>query len=74
MPRTKKPQGRPAKLPPRIDATPEQLAQAMLKAPPKPFRAKPQRTEYRCAGCQREVYYPEVLYLDGLCAQCHKAR
>ena len=27
--------------------------------------------EYRCAVCNREVYYPEVLYNDGRCEECH---
>ena len=34
MPRTKKPRGRPPKpLPPRIDASPEDIAKAMLSLP-----------------------------------------
>ena len=37
MPRAKKPRGRPAKhvLPEPIDATPEEVARAVLQAPPK---------------------------------------
>ena len=64
-----KERGRPGrKYPPRIDATPDQLAEAF-------FRAKPSQTlnedqDYRCASCQREVNYPETLYRDGRCVRC----
>ena len=27
--------------------------------------------EYRCATCHREVHYPETLYNDGRCEECH---
>ena len=29
--------------------------------------------EYRCAARHREVHYPETLYNDGRCAECHAA-
>ena len=27
---------------------------------------------YRCGNCEREVFYPETLYRDGLCEGCPK--
>ena len=75
MLRRKKERGRPVtrRLPPRIDATPEQLAQAMLSLPAN-HRLRFEQdggTEYRCARCNREVHYPETLYNDGYCEECH---
>lgn len=70
MPRRKKPRGRPStrRYPPRIDATAEEIAQAVLQA--RPLEA-PLDTEkvYFCAACGREICYPEVLYRDGKCAE-----
>ena len=68
----KKERGRPTQLkyPPRIDATPEEIAHVVLNAgrPPKgPVKAM----EYHCAECKRQVSYPETLYNDGRCAECH---
>ena len=77
MPRRKKERGRPMrrKYPPRIDAAPEVIAKAVLTAKsPARFGAEPKRTEYRCADCDRQVAYPETLYEDGRCEQCHAAR
>ena len=67
----KKPRGRPVKkgYPPRVDATPEEIARAVLKGGLLTGRVK-SRT-YRCGACGREVQYPETLYNDGRCPQCH---
>ena len=68
--RPKRARGRPMTkgYPPRIDATPEELAQAMFRAPPN----LPIDTEklYRCVECGREVNYPETLYRDNRCDGC----
>ena len=66
----KKPRGRPVekRYPPRIDATPEELARVVLNG------GRPKGSVkvlvYRCAGCGREVSYPETLYRDGRCEGC----
>lgn len=74
MPRAKKERGRPARgYPPRIDATPDQLAEVLLRAG-RPKQDVDDSRVYRCAECQREVYYPETLYNDGCCPECHTAR
>ena len=66
----KKPMGRPGrKYPPRIDATPEEIARLVLKGGRPKARVKG-RT-YRCGACGRAVYYPETLYRDGRCPECH---
>ena len=64
----KKERGRPMekKYPPRIDATAEELAQAMFRAGPVVEKV------YTCADCKREVYYPEILYRDNRCEECHQ--
>ena len=63
--------GRPAtrKYPPRIDATPEELARVVLNGGRPKGSVK--GLDYRCAGCGREVQYPETLYRDGRCPECH---
>ena len=73
MPRRKKERGRPLKhkYPPRIDATPEELVQAMFNTPHDAVLEEPE--EYRCSDCGREVYYPETLYRDNRCPECHAA-
>ena len=74
MARRKKEVGRPLerKYPPRIDATPEELAQAMFALPADHQWAYLEKEpEYRCADCGREVNYPETLYRDGRCEACH---
>ncbi len=69
MPRKKPEKGRPLghKYPPKIDATPEEIAKVF-------FRRRPDddlvMQEYRCAQCKREVAYPETLFKGGLCAEC----
>ncbi len=76
MPRPKKERGRPMenRYPPRIDATAEELAQALLKRPPsRPWAYDESKTlEYRCNGCSRPVHYPETLYKGGLCENCRQ--
>ena len=73
MPRKKKEMGRPMerKYPPRIDATPEEIAHVVLNAgrPKGPVKAR----DYFCVDCERQVAYPETLYRDGRCENCHKA-
>ena len=68
-----KPRGRPVKklCPPRIDATPEEIARAVLKGGRPTGRVKSR--DYRCAACGRAVYYPETLHNDGRCPECHGA-
>ena len=56
------------KLPPRIDATPEEIAQAFLAAPPGVRKDAP--AEYRCRNCGKEVEYPEVCSDAGRCEGC----
>ena len=72
----KKERGRPGRqYPPRIDATAEEMAQAMLALPPN-HQWKYQNggeTVYRCVDCNRAVSYPETLYQDGHCAGCKTA-
>ena len=72
MTEQKKPQGRPSrKYPPRIDATPEEIARVVLNAgrPTGPVKDR----DYSCRACERDVNYPETLYRDGLCPECHAA-
>ena len=75
MPRTKTGPGRGRTgrpLPPRIDATPEEIAEVVLGARPKrKFADQPAEREYRCGECKRPVSYPETLYADDLCKDCH---
>ena len=77
--RKKKERGRPMKnlYPPRVDATPEEMARTMLSLPAgrkwEYLKAGPKGSVYRCADCEREVYYPDTLYRDGRCETCHAA-
>ena len=70
MPRKKKARGRPPirPLPPRADATPEELAKAFFKGNPGDEVDFPM--VYHCAGCQRVVSFPDTLYRDKRCADC----
>lgn len=73
--RKKRPVGRPMKrvYAPRIDATPEEMAKAMF-ALPADHQWEYQKEGgkvYKCADCGREVAYPETLYRDGRCEECH---
>ena len=57
--------------PPRIDASPETIANVVLNAERHArFGSEPKRTEYRCAECDRPVAYPETLFCDGRCGDC----
>ena len=74
MPRGKKERGRPARgYPPRIDATADELAEVLLRAG-RPKKDIDGSRVYRCVECHREVYYPETLYNDGCCPECHTAQ
>ena len=76
MPRRKKERGRPqeGRYPPRIDAKPERIAAVALNAKPRGgarFGGAPKRTEYRCQDCGQQVSYPDTLFDDGRCKECH---
>lgn len=68
--------GRPGRsLPPRIDATMEELARAMMEKPTE-YQYQNDKGEgkvYQCERCKRAVSFPETLYQDGLCETCHGA-
>lgn len=72
----KKERGRPTEkvLPPRIDATPEEIADKFFQFPsgrePRYLRETP---EYRCVGCKSVVSYPDVLDCKGQCSGCASA-
>ena len=71
MARSSKPRGRPARpLAPRIDATAEEVARFVLSKPPPGPEVKEQ--VYRCSMCKRPVYFPEILYNDSQCEECHR--
>ena len=53
-----------AGLPPRIDATPEEIARAMFRAPRRPVEYR----EYKCRACGEIVEWPVVLGDDGVCS------
>lgn len=59
----------PSPMPPRIDASPEEIARAVFAAPPD--LTVDDDLEYRCVDCGRIVAYPETLYNDGRCEGCH---
>ena len=75
----KKPRGRPVekRYPPRIDATPEELARVVLNGGRPKARVK-SRT-YRCGTCGRAVYYPETVLSrgaiegDGICRSVRRS-
>ena len=73
MVRRKKERGRPARpLPPRVDATAEEMARAMFALSPDHewgYEKEDGKT-YRCKDCEREVSYPDTLYRDGRCEDC----
>ncbi len=69
MPRKKKERGRPVRgYPPRIDATPDQLAEVLLRVG-RPTEPIDDSKVYRCVVCKRDVYYPDTLYNDGRCSE-----
>lgn len=82
MPRRKKERGRPMRTgyPPRMDATAEEIAQGMLSLPVdhqfeyQKGGGNPRDIVYRCVDCDLAVYYPNTLYRDGRCEECHEAR
>lgn len=60
---------------PRVDAQPEEMAKALFSLPADhewEYEKEGGKT-YRCMDCEREVAYPETLYRDGRCQECHKA-
>ena len=61
--------------PPRVNATPEEMARAMFDLPAdhKWEYENEDGKAYQCAVCEREVAYPETLYRDGRCENCHNA-
>lgn len=67
-PRRKRGPGRPTESPspPRIDATPEMIAQSFFQSPPDHFEEK----EYTCGTCGYLVEFPDVLFEDGDCSHC----
>ena len=74
MPRPKKERGRPLgrRYPPRVDATAEEMAQAMFSLPAnREWAYMKSKPEYRCLDCGEEIYYPNTLYRDGRCGGCH---
>ena len=77
MPRPKKELGRPLerKYPPRLDATAEEMVQAMFSLPAdhewQYENGAP--TTYHCQECGEAVYFPDTLYRDGRCSDCHTA-
>ena len=74
MSRKKEERGRPVRgYPPRIDATPDQLAEVLLRVG-RPTEPIDDSKVYRCVVCKRDVYYPDTLYNDGGCPECHAAR
>jgi hypothetical protein len=72
VPHKKKIVDRPARmLPPRIDASPEEMSRVLLNAgrPKGPVKGR----DYHCVDCKRQVAYPETLYNDNRCESCHQA-
>ena len=70
--KTKVARGRPVekKLPPRIDATAEEIAVAMFNLPADyqwQYNRDGARKDYKCVECGEAVYYPDTLYRDGRC-------
>ena len=70
MAQQKRPRGRPrtTQLPPRADATPEELVQAFFQGKPGDELDLPMF--YYCAECGEQVSFPEVLYRDKRCKDC----
>ena len=66
--------GRLGPLPPRTDATPEQLAKAMFALPADhEWKYLDGPPDYKCGTCGKPVSYPNVLTRDGLCGPCARA-
>ena len=69
--KTKVARGRPVekKLPPRIDATAEEIAAAIFALPVDykwQYNQDGARKVYKCVECGEAVYYPDTLYPDTL--------
>ena len=71
MPRKKPEKGRPLgrKYPPKIDASPEEIAKVFFSTTPN--NENLMSRAYTCTQCGREVVYPETLFDGGLCEACH---
>ena len=70
MAERKRQRGRPptSPLPPKADATPEELVQAFFQGNPGDELDFPM--VYYCAECGDQVSFPEVLYRDKRCNSC----
>ena len=72
MPRSKKGPGRGRTghpLPPRIDASPDEIASVVLGTRPK--TTTPAERDYTCEGCGKKVTYPDAYHEDNRCTPCH---
>ena len=54
-----------------MDITPEQLTHKVLGSG-KPDQKGPEGKAYCCISCGKEVAYPDTLFDDGKCQQCHQ--
>ena len=74
--RNRKERGRPLEklYAPRVDATPEDMAQAMFALPAghRWENEKDGGKVYSCVDCGQAVNYPDTLYQDGRCEDCEK--
>ncbi len=70
--RGKRPRGRPTEkhLPPRTDASMDELAEAMFSLPADHHWQYDAKTDYHCRACRRPVRYPDTLTRAGLCSTC----
>ena len=61
-------------LPPRIDASAEEIARMVLNTPPPQSwkYLEEMGVTYRCVDCGREVTFPEVMNNDNRCEGCAK--
>ena len=76
MPRKKKGpgRGRPGSpLAPRIDASAEEIASAVLGARPRPTGQIAETQGHICEGRGKTVDYPETYHQDNQCTPCHLA-
>ena len=55
-----------AGFPPRINATPEEIARASLSVRPRKVEGR----VYKCVECERVVEWPIILDDDGTCSNC----
>ena len=56
-------------LPPRINATPEEIARATLNFRPRKVESR----VYKCGECGQVVEWPIILDDDGICSNCAEA-